>query len=62
MALGPGRCMAHSEHKINFENRRLQGLLMHGKLAKVLKNVAGCYACDMLGAVYMNMEIGRAHV
>ena len=51
---GPGRCMVRSEHKINFENRRLRGLLMRGKLSKVLKNVAGCYAHDMLGAVYMN--------
>ena len=60
VAPGPGRWMAHSECKINFENRRLQGLLMHGKLAKVLKNVAGCYARDMLGAVYMN-TVGHVH-
>ena len=59
VAPGPSRCMAHSEHKINFENRRLQGLLMRRKLAKALKNVAGCYAHDILGAVYMNTA-GRA--
>ena len=60
VAPGPSRYMAHSEHKINFENRRLRGLLTCGKLAKTLKNVTGCYIRDMLGAMYMNMA-GHAH-